>query len=370
VKPCLVVGTRPEIIKAAPLLDAFQGPDRFRLVHSGQHYDEQLSGVFLEELGLPSPERYLAVGSGTRDHQLSAVATRTVAAARDLDADCIFAIGDTNTVLGALRGAREAGLPAVHVEAGLRSYDERMVEEANRREADHLSQVLFAPTAFNEATLRGEGVKGVVRVVGNTVIDAVRRHLGEAERRSDAPSRVPWSEFALATFHRAENVDDPDILRAFVEVVVRSPVPVVLPLHPRTRRRLQAYGLEGALAGSPSVAILPPASYFDTLALLKRCAFVLTDSGGLQEEATAPSIRKKVLVMRRSTERQEAVRAGFVEVVGLNASAVLDRVRGFRADSWDPPKESPYGDGHAAERIYRETASLLGSPSAPRRLLP
>ena len=231
-RPCLVVGTRPEIIKAAPLVDAFLKSADLVLLHSGQHYDAEMSGVFLEQLGRPPPDRYLDVGSGSRGHQVTAVASGTVAAVRELEADSVFAIGDTNTVLGALLGARKARVPAVHVEAGLRSYDPRMVEEENRRTADHLSQILFAPTAFNEKTLRDEGVRGTIRVVGNTVIDAVLRHLETAERTSRALERVPGGEFALATFHRAENVDDPAVLRAFVDVVTQSPIPVVLPLHP------------------------------------------------------------------------------------------------------------------------------------------
>ena len=359
VKPCLVVGTRPEIIKAAPLVDAFRRRGDLLFLHSGQHYDAEMSGIFLEELGLPEPDRYLDVGSGTRGHQTLAVCSRTAAAVQELGADAIFAVGDTNSVLGALLAGVKLHVPAVHVEAGLRSYDRRMVEEDNRRLADHLCGLLFAPTAFNEATLRGEGVQGAIRVVGNTVIDACLRHVEVAAKRSRVLESTPEGPFALATFHRAENVDDPAVLASFVKVLEHCPVPVVFPVHPRTRRRLEESGLLSALQASSHLRLLPPADYFDTLTLLRHCAFALTDSGGIQEEATAPPIRKKVLVMRVSTERQEAVEAGFVEVVGLDHTRVLRRIREFLDEDWVSPETSPYGDGRAAERIAAISEDLL-----------
>jgi len=358
-RPCVVVGTRPEIIKAAPLVEALRSRGECLFLHSGQHYDREMSGVFLEQLRLPAPSKYLDVGSGSRAQQTLAVCSRVAAAVKPARCDAVFAVGDTNTVLGALLGAVKAHVPAVHVEAGLRSYDPRMVEEDNRRTADHLSTLLFAPTRFNEETLRAERVRGTIRVVGNTAIDAVSRHLPLAEKASTVLDRVPPGEFVLATFHRAENVDDPAVLASFVKVVTECPLPVVFPVHPRTRERLKATGLMALLESSPRVTLLPPADYFDALVLLRGCAFALTDSGGLQEEATAPPMRKKVFVMRVSTERQEAVEAGFVEVVGTDGDAVLSRLRGFDRARWSPAEASPYGDGRTGERIAIIATKLL-----------
>jgi UDP-N-acetylglucosamine 2-epimerase (non-hydrolysing) len=259
----------------------------------------------------------------------------------------------------ALTGVK-LGLPVAHVEAGLRSYDWRMPEEHNRRMVDHVSDILFAPTSLSEKNLIQERVHGKVFVTGNTIIDAVSLYVTQG--CSDIMRRVPFSEFCLATVHRQENVDEPGVLRQLVAVLTEMSIPVVLPLHPRTNHRLHDFGLYEELASCPRICMLPPTGYLDTLVLMKNCKFILTDSGGLQEEATAPSIRKRVVLMRSSTERPEAVDSGFVTVAGVhkeNVMAAIDNV--IKNHAVELPGKSPYGDGKAAERIVdvvlRETRS-------------
>jgi len=239
------------------------------------------------------------------------------------------------------------------VEAGLRSFDLRMPEEHNRRLVDHVSTYLFAPTANARKNLEREGVWGKIYVTGNTVIDAVIQHLPIAERRSSILQRLQFERFALVTAHRAENVDDPAVLKSLVEAFIEAPLPVVYPLHPRTRKRLRQQGLWKKLSSSENVQIIPPLGYFDFLVLMKKCEMMLTDSGGLQEEATAPPIRKPVLVIRISTERPEAVEAGFARVVGVKKEKILEAMDQTLKEKGELPSLSPYGDGSAGKGIVK-----------------
>ncbi len=245
------------------------------------------------------------------------------------------------------------GVPVGHVEAGLRSFDLRMPEELNRRLTDHLSTWLYAPTQTSRRNLEQESVWGRVHVTGNTVIDAVEEHLPMAERRSKIMSMVRWKEFILATMHRAENVDHSSVLREFVKAFVGAPMRVVLPLHPRTRKRLRQFGLWNKLSKSQNIRILPPAGYLDFLVLMKHCKLIMTDSGGIQEEATAPPLRKRVIVMRQSTERPEAVEAGFAVVAGTRSAKILKAIESLSNKSLSREVLSPFGDGKSGERIVK-----------------
>jgi len=242
------------------------------------------------------------------------------------------------------------------VEAGLRSYDLRMPEEHNRKVTDHLSSLLLAPTRNNARTLRNEHVHGKIHVTGNTVIDACLRNMPVALKKSRIMDDLDLEQnsYALATVHRAENVDDPKVLSNFVEVFEHSPRPVLLPLHPRTVKNARRFGLWKRLSTSNNIKVIDPVGYWDFLVLMKNSAFILTDSGGIQEECTAPNIRRKCFVLRTSTERQEAVDAGFADLVGVEPEKILFRV----LDWWHgggkvPKKKSPFGDGKAAERCVR-----------------
>ena len=261
--------------------------------------------------------------------------------------------GDTNSVLATALAANKRGIPTGHVEAGLRSFDLRMPEEHNRRLTDHLSAYLFAPTERAKANLNRENVWGKIYVTGNTVIDAVMQHLPIAEKKSEILKKIRFDKFALATVHRAENVDDLSVLKNFTEVFAESPVPIVYPMHPRTKKRLRQNKLYRQIKKLKNVQILPPVGYLDFLILMRKSELIITDSGGIQEEATAPGIRKPVLVIRLSTERPEAVEAGFAKVVGTEKHEILAAMESAFSSRKELPHKSPFGDGNAAEKIVK-----------------
>jgi len=226
-----------------------------------------------------------------------------------------------------------------------------MPEEHNRRVTDHLSKHLFAPTESAGNNLRKENCWGTTYVTGNTVIDSCIRYGPRAVQDSHILNTVPFQQFALATAHRAENVDNVGFLREFSEVLTKCPVPVVYPIHPRTRARFLAAHLLRKLESSGNVSVIRAIGYLDFLALLMKCEFVLTDSGGVQEEVTAPNIDKKAFILRNSTERPETVESGHAEVVGTHSVGVLANINRFLKEDRAPRKSSPFGDGHAGERI-------------------
>jgi len=322
-------------------------------VNCGQHYDYNMSQQFIEELGLPKPDfgfKVRAYSPGLQTGRIMALIERVV---KRVEPRLVLVEGDTNGVLASALAAVKLSVPVGHVEAGLRSFDLRMPEEHNRRLVDHVSTYLFAPTANARKNLEREGVWGKIYVTGNTVIDAVIQHLPMAERKSSLLQRLQFERFALVTAHRAENVDDPAVLKSLVEAFIEAPLPMVYPLHPRTRKRLRQQGLWKKLSSSENVQIIPPLGYFDFLVLMKKCEMMLTDSGGLQEEATAPPIRKPVLVIRLSTERPEAVEAGFARVVGVEKEKILEAMDQTLKEKGELPSLSPYGDGSAGKGIVK-----------------
>jgi len=348
----VIVGTRPEIVKMAPVIRALKEKSLSHVfVHCGQHYDYNMSQQFIEELQLPTPDRGFKVRAyspGLQTGRIIALMERVI---KKVKPNVVLVEGDTNGVLASALAAVKLNVPVGHVEAGLRSFDLRMPEEHNRRLVDHVSTYLFAPTENSRRNLTREGVWGKIHVTGNTVIDAVIQHLPIAERRSSVLSRLQFKRFALVTAHRAENVDDSAVLRDFVEAFVEAPLPIVYPIHPRTRKRLRQQKLWKKLSSSKNVQLLPPQGYFDFLVLMKNCDLMLTDSGGLQEEATAPPLRKPVLVIRLSTERPEAVEAGFAKVVGVKKHGILKAMEQTLSRKSKLPQTSPYGDGSAAKKI-------------------
>lgn len=356
-KIVIVVGTRPEIIKMAPVIKELERRGiEFIFIHSGQHYDFEMSKVFIDELELPEPYASFTLEGRNPAAQIGEIMIKLEAILKDVvkrkREDIMLIQGDTNTVLAAGLAAVKLGMRLGHIEAGLRSYDWRMPEEHNRRMIDHISDYLFAPTEIAKKNLLKEHVWGRVFVTGNTVIDALNIYFDRVkEVESRVLEKVKFDEYALVTFHRSENVDDPNTLRDFVIILRDSPIPVVFPVHPRTRKRLHEYGLWHIVERLQHVQVLPPQGYFEFLALLKNCKVVLTDSGGIQEEATHPRIRKPVLVLRTSTERPEAVIAGFARVVGVNPVVVLAELERVRNNVFDLPEVSPFGDGHSARRI-------------------
>lgn len=348
----VVVGTRPEIVKMAPVIRALRKSKIDSVfVHCGQHYDYNMSQQFIENLELPTPEYSFKVKVNSPAQQTARIITHMDRLLKKTLPCAVLVEGDTNSVLAAAIAANKNGIPVGHIEAGLRSFDLRMPEEHNRCLTDHISSYLFAPTVMSDANLRKENVWGKIFVTGNTVIDAVIQHMPIAQRKSSILEDVRFERFALATAHRAENVDNLEVLRDFVDAFIESPVPVVYSVHPRTRKRLSQYGLYTKIKNSKNIQIFPPLGYLDFLVLMKKCEFIITDSGGIQEEATAPIIRKYVLVTRLSTERPEAVEAGFAEVVGTKKDRVLKAMRDVVSRCKKLPNRSPFGDGTAAEKI-------------------
>ena len=348
----VIVGTRPEIIKMAPVLRALQNysiPHVF--VHCGQHYDYNMSQQFIEELDLPKPDYGFKVRAYSPGHQTARILTIIEKVVKEVQPKLVLVEGDTNGVLASALAAVKLNVPVGHVEAGLRSFDLRMPEEHNRRLTDHISTYLFAPTENAKENLKNENVWGKIYVTGNTVIDAVLQHLPIADKKSEILKNIWFKRYALVTAHRAENVDDPAVLRNFTETLIEAPIPIVYPVHPRTRKRLRQQKILRKLSSSENVQILPPLGYFDFLSLMKNCEMMLTDSGGLQEEATAPLLRKPVLVIRLSTERPEAVKAGFAEVVGVEKDKILAAMEQALNERNNLPAISPFGDGAAGKRI-------------------
>lgn len=350
----IVVGTRPEVIKMAPVIRALQNRGQeFTFTHSGQHYDYNLSWQFIEELNLPKPHYSLKLRESSPAAQTGRMMIKLERIVKHEKPKLMLIQGDTNTMLASALAAFKQSVPVGHVEAGLRSYDWRMPEEHNRRMVDHASTYLFAPTEKAKENLIKENVWGKIHVTGNTVIDAVLQHFPIAEEKSVIMSQVKFREYLLATVHRAENVDDFKVLKNFVEAFMEAPMPVVFSAHPRTMKRLRQYNLWKMLAASNNVQVLLPPGYFNFLILIRNCRLILTDSGGLQEEATAPSIRKRVLVLRLSTERPEAVEAGFAKVVGVDKGNILAAVNEALKEDRELPTRSPFGDGKAGEKIAK-----------------
>jgi UDP-N-acetylglucosamine 2-epimerase (non-hydrolysing) len=352
-KPVLVVvGTRPEIIKMAPVLRALQKrkiPMTF--VHCGQHYDYNMAQQFIEDLELPPPDYTYKVKAYSPGTQTARIMMHMDKLLKKTAPALVLVEGDTNSVLATALAANKRGIPTGHVEAGLRSFDLHMPEEHNRRLTDHLSAFLFAPTERARANLKSESVWGKIYVTGNTIIDAVVQHLPIAEKRSEILKKIRFEKFALATAHRAENVDDLAVLKSFMDAFAESPLPIVYPMHPRTKKRLRQNKMYAQIRKLRNVQILPPLGYLDFLVLMKKSELIITDSGGIQEEATAPCIRKPVLVIRRSTERPEAVEAGFAKVVGTERQEILAAIETALTRQKELPYTSPFGDGNAAERI-------------------
>jgi UDP-N-acetylglucosamine 2-epimerase (non-hydrolysing) len=352
-KPIVVVtGTRPEIIKMAPILRALKTqklPHVF--LHCGQHYDYNMAQQFIENLELEAPNYWLKIESHSPGAQTAEILLKTSCLFEKIDPSIVLVEGDTNTVLAAALAANKRNIPIGHVEAGLRSFDLRMPEEHNRRLTDHLSEYLFAPTKMAKTNLLKENVWGKIFLTGNTSIDTVKEHLPLAEKKSKIMQQIPFESFVLATTHRTENVDNPAVLKSFLEVFSNSPLPIVYPIHPRAKKRLEESNMLSKMEALKNVLILPPLGYLDFLVLMKNCRLIITDSGGIQEEATAPNIRKHVLVIRLSTERQEAVEAGFVKVVGTDTKKILVAMKKTLEEQVELPTLSPFGSGTTAQAI-------------------
>jgi UDP-N-acetylglucosamine 2-epimerase (non-hydrolysing)/UDP-GlcNAc3NAcA epimerase len=352
VRVVTVIGNRPQFVKAAAVSFRLRESADEVLVHTGQHHDADLSQVFFDELELPRPEHRLDLGGGSNTEQTGRMLQALEPLLAGEEPDVVLVYGDTNSTLaGALAGA-QARIPVAHVEAGMRSYDRSMPEELNRVLADHASDLLLCSSAAPAENLREERVQGEVVVVGDVMVDVAQLLAPRARERTSVLEAcgVEPGAYLLATAHRAGNVDDASRLEKLVGLLCSMPDPVVLPLHPRTRSRLQAAGLLADL--EREVRLVPPLGYLDFTALLVHARAVLTDSGGVQKEAYLAGV--PCVTLRDRTEWTETVRAGWNVVVGLDAGAARDALER------DIPAERPplYGDGRAGERVVQALLAL------------
>ncbi|HWK26337.1 MAG TPA: UDP-N-acetylglucosamine 2-epimerase (non-hydrolyzing) [Solirubrobacter sp.] len=330
-----VVGNRPQFVKAAAVSDRLRSRATEVLVHTGQHHDDALSRVFFDELGLPRPEYRFDLGGGSNTEQTARMLSELAPVIASEAPDVVLVYGDTNSTLAGALAAAQAGVPVAHVEAGMRSYDRRMPEELNRVLTDHASSLLLCSSQAAVDVLRGERVVGEVVLVGDVMVDVFEL----LAPRAVAPAGVP-DAYLLATAHRAGNVDDPERLARLVTVLTGMPLPVVLPLHPRTRARLDAAGL--SLDG---VIVTPPLGYLEFAGLLLGARAVLTDSGGVQKEAYLAGV--PCVTLRDTTEWRETVDAGWNVLVDLDA----DAARAALARPAPGSRPPLYGDGRAGERV-------------------
>jgi UDP-N-acetylglucosamine 2-epimerase (non-hydrolysing)/UDP-GlcNAc3NAcA epimerase len=342
-----VIGNRPQFIKAAAVSPRLRELHDEVLIHTGQHFDDELSGVFFAELGLPAPDRELGIALGSNTSQTARMLSALEPVVREASPDAVLVYGDTNSTFAGAVAAAQAGVPVAHVEAGMRSFDRSMPEELNRVLADHASSLLLCSSEVAVANLRREGVSGTVELVGDVMVDVALATQPRARERTDLVKALGLTpgKYVLATAHRAGNVDDPARLALLVDLLCTVPLPVVFALHPRTRSRLESAGLLDRLERSERIVLTPPLGYLELTTLLCHARALLTDSGGLQKEAYLAGV--PCVTLRRQTEWTETVEQGWNTVVDLDAGAAL------RALEREPPRERPplYGDGHAGERV-------------------
>lgn len=349
-----VVGARPNFMKVAPIMAAMYDDGRYHqgLVHTGQHYDRNMSEVFFDELELPAPDVNLGVGSDSHAAQTARIMLRFEPVLAEMRPDWLFVVGDVNSTLACALVAAKTGVRVAHVEAGLRSFDETMPEEINRVLVDRLSALLLTPSADADANLRAEGIAADrIHRVGNVMIDTLHRLRPRAEERwPRLRQRLGTSRFALATLHRPSNVDDRHVLAGIAEAfrIIGRELPVVLPVHPRTRERLPD--------AADGLVLMEPLPYLDFLALESHAAVVLTDSGGVQEETTVLGV--PCLTLRENTERPITVTCGTNRVVGTRTDDIVRAAREAIARRLAPPPPPELWDGRAAERVLAALAAV------------
>lgn len=372
----LVVGTRPNFIKAAPLWHALRKYQQVRvhLVHTGQHSEDSMSRVFLEELGLPKPDFFIPGKQQSIVKETARISLGLEPVFKQIEPDWVIVIGDVTSTLAATLAAKQLGFRVAHVEAGLRSGDRKMPEEMNRIIVDHLSDLLFASEGSGVENLEQEGIEGErIFFTGNVLIDALHDVLPQAkkinpevvfeQKKLSAASRNFPGRIALCTFHRPSNVDTPSGLQKIVELLraISKRLPVVFPIHPRTLCKLKQFGMETRLLGNPDIWALNPLGYTQMVALGLRAAFIVTDSGGIQEESTWLGV--PCLTFRRTTERPATVEFGTNTVISdLKIQTVEQHIELLLAGNYKSGKIPPLWDGRAAHRIAQ---ILISNPKKP-----
>ena len=349
-----VVGARPQFIKAAPVSLVLRRKHEEFLLHTGQHYDDEMSDLFFRQLQIPAPDQNLDVGSGRHGAQTGAMLAGIESVAIDQRPDWMIVYGDTNSTLAAALVGAKLHIPVAHVEAGLRSFDRRMPEEVNRVVADHVATLLLCPTETAVRNLEREGITSGVSMVGDVMFDAFQQNVQVAQNSSSilADLGLAPNGYHLLTMHRAENVDEPDLLEAILRGVADSGRRVIFPVHPRTRAVLKST----ALTVPGNVTLIDPIGYLEILVLEENAEAIVTDSGGVQKEAYFAG--RPCITLRETTEWTETVDAGWNVLVGTDSAAIARAMRGFRPEG---PRPELFGDGHAAERVVEALSTTKSS---------
>lgn len=360
-KICTIVGARPQFIKAAVVSRAISvhnqtAPDSVTefIIHTGQHFDSNMSDIFFRELEIPAPNLNLGIGGGTHGQNTGRMLERIESVLINEKPNWVLVYGDTDSTLAGALAAAKLHIPIAHVEAGLRSFNRQMPEEINRVLTDHLSNLLFTPTQTATSNLQHEGIQpGFIAQVGDVMLDAARFYSLIAERTSEIIQRLKLENkgYLLATVHRAENTDNPNCLAQIIKGLGSAKRPVVLPIHPRLNKNLTNFGLT-----LPSnVMIIEPVGYLDMVMLEKSAQAILTDSGGVQKEAYFHSV--PCITMREETEWVETVANGWNKLVGANAEKISEAISAVTLPSSSP--QDLYGDGHAGDHIVDALCSSL-----------
>ena len=363
IKVLNVVGARPNFMKIAPLMEAYRQVPSIRptLVHTGQHYDQALSELFFNQLGIPKPDINLDVGSGSHATQTAEIMKRFEPVVLDLKPDAVLVVGDVNSTIACGLVAVKLGVRLIHVEAGLRSNDWTMPEEINRILTDRISDLLFCTEQSGVDNLKREGIPAdKVFLVGNVMIDALLKHKSAADKSTVlSDMKLRPGQYAVLTLHRPANVDDPAVFTKILDALdaIQRELPIIFPIHPRTRSHLSASVLGRRAQGMKNLRMSEPLGYLDFLKLMSEAKIVLTDSGGIQEETAI--LKVPCLTLRENTERPCTVEAGSNQVVGRDPEKIIAGYRQIMSRKNLNVKTPPLWDGHAAERIVKILAERI-----------
>jgi UDP-GlcNAc3NAcA epimerase len=344
VKILTVIGARPQFIKAAPVSKVLREKNDEKIIHTGQHYDENMSKIFFDELEIPRPDYNLNIGSGNHGYQTGMMLMKIEEILLDEKPDAVMVYGDTNSTLAGALSASKLLIPVIHIEAGLRSFNMAMPEEQNRILTDHISKLLFCPTETAVGNLKNEGISKGVYDVGDVMLDATMQFKEKASKSSKILEKlgIEGMDYILATIHRAENTNSPTKLKNIIESLGKSGLYIILPLHPRTRKYIKMYGIK--IPGN--INMIEPVGYLDMIQLEANSQKVVTDSGGVQKEAFF--LKKPCITLREETEWVETVENGWNILVGSHEKSIIDALLNFK-----PSKKqmSVFGDGNASVHI-------------------
>jgi UDP-N-acetylglucosamine 2-epimerase (non-hydrolysing) len=362
-----VVGARPNFMKIAPIIDALKSETDIQvtLVHTGQHYDDNMKQQFFVQLGIPEPDIDLGVGSGTHSIQTAQIMMHFEPVLEKYSAQAVLVVGDVNSTIACALVAVKNHIPVIHVEAGLRSGDRQMPEEINRILTDQLSDLLYTTERNAESNLNREGIpSNRIRFVGNVMIDTLKKHVTKAAPVAETLSGFANAEalakieagYALLTMHRPSNVDDKETLTRLLDTLsqISKRLPIIFPLHPRTAEKIKEFGLQNKI-DEADITVLPPQGYMQILGLMANAKLVLTDSGGIQEETTALGV--PCVTLRENTERPITVDQGTNTIVGSDPVAILAAVEDVISNGGKHGRQPELWDGQAAVRIARDLSS-------------